>query len=111
MEFHMDHQFRQEFEKKESSVKFQTHKELDLFVQGLKDKDLEFEFKYKSEMILLKSFDRAFWLRHFKFPQDDNWKPLKIEKKQENGDIDIQLGCPFDDPQETNSIRLTNPIK
>eukprot|EP01080_Neovahlkampfia_damariscottae_P009179 gene9179-1267_t len=111
MEFHMDHQFRTDFELKESSVKFKTHKDLDVFVQDLKKKDLEFEFKYKSEMILLKSFDRAFWLRHFKFPSDDNWKPLKIEKTQENGDVDIQLGCPFDDPQETNSIRLTGSQK
>jgi hypothetical protein len=111
MEFLMDPQFRQTFGMKENSVTFKTHKELDEFVQSLKDQDLEFEFKYKSEMILLKSFDRAFWLRHFKFPNDDQWKPLKIEKKNENGDIDIQLGCPFDDPQETNSIRLTSPQK
>ena len=99
MEFHMDHQFRQEFEKKESSVKFQTHKELDLFVQGLKDKDLEFEFKYKSEMILLKSFDRAFWLRYFKSPNNKITQPITAEIYGK----EIQK-CPFGNPRETKSM-------
>lgn len=107
MEFEMDFEFRQKFNIKEKKVKFNTHLELDKFVMDLMKIDLELELKYKHEWALLKrfllifihlfcSFDRAFWLRHYKFPTNDKWTPYKED----------ECKCPFGDPSETYSIRF-----
>jgi hypothetical protein len=42
---------------------------LDKFVAELLIKDPEFLIKHPSEHALLKSFDRAFWMKFFKFPK------------------------------------------
>ena len=63
-------QLKQDFEFiKEESMKFETHQELDKFVIKLLEKDPNFLKNKKNEFIvnLLKSFDRAFWLRWY-FP-------------------------------------------
>jgi hypothetical protein len=50
---------------KEDSVLFTTHQELDSFINKLIKQDPNFLTKEKNKHIvtLLKSFDRAFWLR------------------------------------------------
>jgi hypothetical protein len=73
MEFPMDNNFREIFKIKEKSKKFNTHEELDSFIHYLQKSDMEFELKYKNEWVLLKSFDRAFWMRYYKFPNDTRW--------------------------------------
>jgi hypothetical protein len=67
---------------------------------------------------MLKSFDRAFWLRHYKFPDDIRWKPHKAETADEDNDIVLELACrtlfifsvltctAFDDPESTFSVRF-----
>ena len=45
----------------------------------------------------MKSFDRAFWLRHFKTPENKLYQPKQSEIKG-------ICGCPFDDPVSTNSL-------
>jgi hypothetical protein len=48
------------------------------------------------EGIMLKSFDRAFWLRSNKLKSDEMFKPLMGK--------DGKIDCPFKDPVMTNSI-------
>ena len=48
-------------------MKFETHKELDEFVQRIIDNFPNFMKDYHdTDAALLKSFDRAFWLKHYK---------------------------------------------
>lgn len=92
---------------------FKTHEELDLFVnQILSGKDFknmsEFKEKRPGDYALLKSFDRAFWLRKMhaenkKRQVDDKYLPLYIIKK-EGSEHKKHLGCPFGDPIETLSV-------
>ncbi len=70
---------------------FASHLELDEFVHELQQKDLEFENNYPLEWGLLKSFDRAFWLRHFKHSDDAKYTP--------------HSNCPFKDPTQTASFK------
>jgi len=72
--------FREVFKIKEKSKKFNSHEELDTFIHYLQKSDMEFELKYKNEWVLLKSFDRAFWMRYYKFPNDAKWCPCKKKK-------------------------------
>jgi hypothetical protein len=58
----MDEKFRETFDIKEKTVKFNTHEELDDFTNNLLKVDCEFQFKYKSEWNLLKSFDRYLFI-------------------------------------------------
>lgn len=107
MIFTMEDEFRETFQIKEKRLTFHTHKELDQFVQNCMTKEVEFELKYKSEWTLLKSFDRAFWLRYYKFKDDPKFQPLGKEIKSEDGDVDYKICCPFGDPEETGSLRFT----
>lgn len=75
----------------EPSITFTNHKQLDDFVNGIK---MQKEFAlwshdYPGEYALLKSFDRAFWVRNFKDPTNEMFQPHK---------------CPFDDPRTTKSM-------
>lgn len=76
---------------KESKKRFQNHQDLDDFVKELLTKEPMFQENYPMEWMLLKSFDRAFWLRHFKHATDPNFQP----------DPD----CPFKDPTMTASFK------
>jgi len=94
--FPISDEMREALEIKEKSKKFATHEELDQFVASCIEKDPQFEENYKEHMLLLKSFDRAFWLRHFKLPEDKTFIPL-------GGGNPTQ--CPFKDPTCTTSFK------
>jgi hypothetical protein len=68
--FTMNDEFRKNFNIKEKSIEFKTHTQLDQFVKNLDHKDEYLESSYPDEYALLKSFDRAFWLKHHKITQD-----------------------------------------
>jgi len=94
--FPISDEMREALEIKEKFKKFTTHEELDSFVAACVEKDPQFEENYKEHMLLLKSFDRAFWLRHFKLPEDKQFIPL-------GGGNPTQ--CPFKDPTCTTSFK------
>lgn len=71
-------------------IVFKTHEELDKFSKNILEKDVFFKHNYAEEWKLLKSFDRAFWLRYYRAEKPDN-KPCP-------------QGCPFDDPMVTVSM-------
>ncbi|KAF0982663.1 hypothetical protein FDP41_011593 [Naegleria fowleri] len=127
MELKMNHLFRDKFGIKEKVVKFATHRDLDLFVKQLEHVDPDFKHTHKNEWILLKGFDRAFWIRYLAYKDKEELRPLY--EKQENvfdmTDLDMSvddscmiassssnhryceiLACPFDDPTKSLSIIL-----
>ena len=74
------------------TFKFETHLELDNFVHEILKKDpMYFERGKQDDWMLLKSFDRAFWLRYFKNKKSEAFKPCTE-------------GCPFSDPTQSGSI-------
>ena len=66
----MDDNFRERFGFSERSLHFKNHQELDIFVNKLEIKDMHFKKHYPEEYMLLKAFDRAFWLRLFRARSD-----------------------------------------
>jgi hypothetical protein len=77
----------------ETSKQFKTHKELDDFVQMVIQKCptyFEMDSVGKDDWVLLKSYDRAFWLRHFKNKKAEEFEPSHV--------------CPFKNPTESGSI-------
>ena len=56
--------------------------------------------------MLLKSFDRAFWMKHLRFETNEKFQPLKKEKKLFNKSDEIVLHeqCPFGNPEDTKSF-------
>ena len=110
--FAPDSSFRECFDMKTKSVKFLTHDELDNYVRNLMKLEPEFQKKYKQEYALLKSFDRAFWLRHFKFPNRTEYLYCKKDPEEEDEitgvDDGTDCGCPFRDPRTTNSVKFLN---
>eukprot|EP00818_Percolomonas_sp_WS_P001066 CAMPEP_0117450468 /NCGR_PEP_ID=MMETSP0759-20121206/8483_1 /TAXON_ID=63605 /ORGANISM="Percolomonas cosmopolitus, Strain WS" /LENGTH=562 /DNA_ID=CAMNT_0005242989 /DNA_START=300 /DNA_END=1988 /DNA_ORIENTATION=+ len=75
------------------SIKFKTHEQLDQFVDRVNQNTNYMYFQFspqgKDDWVLLKSFDRAFWLRHFKDANHEQFKPCI---------------CPFGDPRISGSI-------
>lgn len=74
------------------SVTFTSHKQLDEYVRSVRMKIVEQKMHpldFESDMTLLKSFDRAFWIRHFKYPNEEQFH---------------QANCPFDNPLNTKSM-------
>ncbi|KAL9648942.1 hypothetical protein ABK040_008322 [Willaertia magna] len=57
------------------TIEFKTHSELDQFCYNLENKDISLSAQ---DRMLLKAFDRAFWLRKLsgKFPNDSSNEPL-----------------------------------
>jgi len=106
MEFTPSAEFREKFELKASSYKFDTHQELDQFVHRLNTvNELALMMDYSQELTLLKSFDRAFWLRHLKHPHMAEYKPMGIDTPGYPHLSDCQK-CPFRDPTETKSFQV-----
>eukprot|EP01027_Heterolobosea_sp_BB2_P012997 GEZU01018789.1.p1 GENE.GEZU01018789.1~~GEZU01018789.1.p1 ORF type:complete len:127 (-),score=12.97 GEZU01018789.1:62-442(-) len=91
--FSLTNELREQFGLKQQKQTFETHADLDSFSQHLLSVDPQFELNYKSEWSLLKSFDRAFWLRHFRDKQNPRFAPLDEDS------------CPFGDPQTTLSMK------
>jgi len=104
LEFEPTKEFQEKFQLKEKSITFKTHLELDEYASKIGSMDAQFgKITWKNEYALLKSFDRAFWLRHFKTPEDKTYHYL-IKESEEEGASDC--GCSFGDPRETRSIIL-----
>jgi hypothetical protein len=105
-----DKDFIQKFNLKDEKLKFTSHSQIDEFVRKLMSVDSEFEKTHKQEYALLKSFDRAFWLRHFKFPNRVEYLYFKKDPEEEDEitgvDDGTDCGCPFHDPRTTNSIKF-----
>eukprot|EP01080_Neovahlkampfia_damariscottae_P007276 gene7276-11594_t len=96
MEYEIPIEFQSNFEV--SKVEFQTHEQLDKFVQKIFE--LERDINQISDQYgldLLKGFDRAFWLRHYKEPTNENFIPFH-DKNSESPN------CPFEDPKSTKSF-------
>eukprot|EP01080_Neovahlkampfia_damariscottae_P011124 gene11124-3943_t len=130
--FPISKQFKSNFKLKIDSIEFKSHSDLDKFVRDLRKTDPEFDVKFNNESSLLKAFDRAFWLKYQNCKKDlmTQGSLLKIlQGKDEQNDEDLKsmkeikervasvtvvskemepldIGCPFGDPSETNSIRF-----
>lgn len=87
-------EFREKYGLKSDSYVFQTHTQLDMFVQQLIDMNSMFSIEHPHEWKLLKAFDRAFWLRYLKNNSSTQAAPVMQNNKQK---------CPFDDPVATVS--------
>eukprot|EP00817_Percolomonadidae_sp_ATCC50343_P006001 CAMPEP_0117430182 /NCGR_PEP_ID=MMETSP0758-20121206/9702_1 /TAXON_ID=63605 /ORGANISM="Percolomonas cosmopolitus, Strain AE-1 (ATCC 50343)" /LENGTH=368 /DNA_ID=CAMNT_0005217907 /DNA_START=365 /DNA_END=1468 /DNA_ORIENTATION=+ len=75
-------------------IAFDTHNDIDSFVYQVNKADPEYFSKNEvgqQDHFLLKSFDRAFWLRHYKNPDEKRWAPH----------VD---GCAFMDPNVTKTM-------
>jgi hypothetical protein len=88
LEFPMDQVFRSKFDIEEENKIFKTHVELDEFVIKLKQVDPNFAQTYPLEWALLKSFDRAFWLKHYRYRFRDEHIPLVITTVTEEDDVE-----------------------
>lgn len=97
IEFTPDTDFRETFGLTEKKYTFDTHAELDSFVLALLAKRPTFRLDYPGEFSLLKSFDRAFWLRYFKSSRNKRYRPIG------GASIDKTL-CPFQHPYHTRSM-------
>lgn len=100
--FRPNEKFREKFHITETKIEFNNHLELDEFVSKIVEISGMARFEFPAEWMLLKSFDRAFWLRHIRNPNDDRFKP--------RGTYDPETGrcetctCPFDDPRNTGTF-------
>eukprot|EP01080_Neovahlkampfia_damariscottae_P001185 gene1185-10699_t len=97
IEFKVSPEIQEKCEIKDKVIKFESHEQLDKFVENIEESYPKFKSDYPDDYQLLKSFDRAFWLRHFKLPDSEQYKPKK-------GEIKGTCGCPFGDPVSTNSL-------
>eukprot|EP01080_Neovahlkampfia_damariscottae_P007112 gene7112-11275_t len=90
--FPVSQEIKYDFQILEDEIEFLTHKELDHFVNKLENKDHNFSRRYKNDYLLLKSFDRAFWMKHFKIESEidkfeKELKQLKKYQKSQNEEI------------------------
>ncbi len=77
---------------------FETHQQLDDFVKSVMDKNSCFFDQSPDDWMLLKSFDRAFWLRWYKNKSDERWSPREVD------DRGYMTSCPFDHPNNTQTM-------
>lgn len=89
IKYHIPPQIQEKLKLKEKKITFATHQQLDEFVNSVIEKVPAFQMEFKDDWYLLKSFDRAFWLRHYKSEATVAYKPS-------------QVGCPMGDPKETS---------
>ena len=129
LNFQYSPQFKQKFDLKGTSMTFNTHLELDQFMVSIYNQDPEAMFNFKSEFQFLKSFDRAFWMKHYHIQSEiekverklkncsdedrvsviDDIEKLKEESLKFEPDIDREEGdllCPFGDPVCSQSLVL-----
>lgn len=112
MKFSMtDENFRNHFARKENSITFESHEQLDLFVEACLKIEPKFgKTMFLQEYQLLKAFDRALWMRHLEHisqkmeHKQSSYQPLKRQETIidlvtcEDGVIDV-CACPFRDPR------------
>jgi hypothetical protein len=99
IEFSPTEAFRSKFKLSQAKYQFSTHSQLDQFVQQLLFYDDQLSINHSSEWQLLKSFDRAFWLRHFKNKLASQFAPWQRFSSS-------KCDCPFKDPLETKSYLM-----
>ena len=92
---------RDKFGLTETSYVFEKHADLDELATKLFEHP-EFKTKHKYDYSLLKAFDRAFWARHLKDPNN-----LKYEAKQQG----LGSECPFGDPTVSQSYCMSKQRK
>lgn len=98
--------------------RFDTHQQLDRFVQRL----LEFggprlQLDFRGEWAILKSFDRAFWLKHIKHREKAKTTNAQVANPELmvpefspefsplwKNEVSKTHNCPFDDPENTRSF-------
>lgn len=81
-------------------ITFNTHRELDDFVTKVREKVpqyFELDPVGKDDWKLLKSFDRAFWLRKFKYMDQKKAKAQDMDQWEPHE-------CPFNNPLDSGSI-------
>lgn len=109
MIFKASQEFALQFAMPENPISFTSHKQLDEFVIHLATKCQQLQItniatsKYKGEYSLLKSFDRAFWLRHFKNTTSMDYLP-KCTTTIKGDNVSFDCACPFSNPQLNGSI-------
>eukprot|EP01080_Neovahlkampfia_damariscottae_P008430 gene8430-255_t len=80
--FEYSKKFQRTFNLPNDSIKFNTHTQLDEFLKQLNELDSEFEDHWSDEFNLLKSFDRAFWMKYISFELEaDRLEKMKFEAK------------------------------
>lgn len=75
--FTPDKKFADDYSILEGNRIFKSHLEIDLFVLSLLNINPNFAKSHPGEWTLLMSFDRAFWLRHFREPSNEDYIPHK----------------------------------
>eukprot|EP01080_Neovahlkampfia_damariscottae_P011394 gene11394-4561_t len=101
IEYELSPSLQEKCEIKEKKIEFKTHRELDNFMKKIEQHIPQFEFDFPHDYRLLKSFDRAFWLRHYRSGKVQEYFPLYKESDVEEEKI---CACPFKDPVATNSL-------
>ena len=104
MDFEVDDDFKQKFQLESNKVSFKTHKQLDEFVHMLIQREPDFQYAYKYEYYMLKSFDRAFWLKYMR--QAKQQQQQGNEMYEPMCDSDGVLQCAFGDPQKASILDL-----
>ncbi len=96
---HLNDGFNPSKYRKKKRIKFRTHAELDQFMHYLLKVEPEFQFRYKYEYYLLKSFDRAFWMRAL----SSNFENGKFVPCVDSYGVN---DCPFGDPRDASLLEL-----
>ncbi|KAG2377475.1 hypothetical protein C9374_009386 [Naegleria lovaniensis] len=82
---------------KEQKITFYTHKQLDMLMCSILSKIPDFPERYQEDHMLLKSFDRAFWLRSFKAPQNANYHAITPEEFRKYSGLKSEANVEEDD--------------
>lgn len=83
---------REQMKLEQESYYFESHEELDEFAQKLEAKNFLFKQDFPFDWDLLKSFDRAFWVRNLKEPDNPHYTPSS------NVPDGRHEACPFGNP-------------
>jgi len=82
----------------DNEIEFKAHIELDDFVRQVANTLPDYFPANTDDWMLLKSFDRAFWLRSFRYPTRSEYMPTECSQET------FHTSCPFNHPRATNSI-------
>jgi hypothetical protein len=102
-----------------NDMKFETHADLDKFVISIAKLITGDEFldirdpnvkksPYFEDLVILKSMDRSFWLRHFGMKDQPS---LEFEPLTRRNKSNVKVcNCPFGDPIDSNSMGDKSPF-